>query len=247
MSLKLGFYLVNQLLLYSFAYLAMYIGGQVVIHWHVRVHYVRKVCGFLFLFSALLIDRYYPSTIPYLNFLSTLGWVACFGLLGLRRHSRFLRICFTAVDRPEDRPHTNRWIITEFVANFLVIQLCMAAYAHFHMPNLIWIGFLIVSFGDGLAEPVGFRFGRHRYTTRALHGGGRHVRSLEGSAVVFAVSAIVLWIYRHPFSPHALLAAFCIVPLVATVAEAVSPHTCDGPLMHLGIAASMILVFLTFM
>ena len=44
--------------------------------------------------------------------------------------------------------------------------------------------------GDGLAEPVGIKWGKHKYQTRAIwyHGkvcSGEFVRSLEGSACVF--------------------------------------------------------------
>jgi phytol kinase len=86
---------------------------------------------------------------------------------------------------------------------------------------------LLLGVGDGLGEPVGTRFGRHRYRVPVV--GGR--RTLEGSAAVFAGSlAVVLccyWDGRAATLTARLLAA-TTAALAVTVVEAVSPHGADN-------------------
>jgi len=92
---------------------------------------------------------------------------------------------------------------------------------------------LINGIGDGLAEPVGVRFGRHPYQTKALFTRKKYVRTLEGSACVFLASIAILIYFHALFTPGQLVAALIILPLVMTLAEAFSPHTWDTPFLFL--------------
>lgn len=95
-------------------------------------------------------------------------------------------------------------------------------------------GIMAMTWGDALAALVGKRFGRHKYTV------GHSTRTLEGSAVMFGVSAAVILLTAlllpgsewAPFAPaanlsRALLAAF-VGAAAATLVEAVSPHGADN-------------------
>ena len=68
---------------------------------------------------------------------------------------------------------------------------------------LIWIPFLSVGLGDGLAEPVGRIWGKHKYKVRAMCTSKRYTRSLEGSAVVFFWTAVEPYITLNPY-PYSL-------------------------------------------
>ena len=93
---------------------------------------------------------------------------------------------------------------------------------------------MALTWGDALAALVGVRLGRHRYTV------GRSVRSWEGSAVMFAVSAlaIALTLALLPGSglsplaaalpPGRILPVALLAAAAATLAEAVSPHGSDN-------------------
>lgn len=91
------------------------------------------------------------------------------------------------------------------------------------------IAIAAMSFGDGMGEVIGKRFGKHRY---ALH------RTVEGSAAVFAVtmlSVVVLnWFYftaiGYPAdSQPALIVPFALaVSVLVTLIEALTPGSIDN-------------------
>lgn len=101
----------------------------------------------------------------------------------------------------------------------------------------------IVSIGDGLAEPVGITFGRHKYETRSLTGGRLYTRSLEGSSAVFFVALAAVWAFRNDFcTTNQALVASATLPALATLAEAVSPHTWDSVFLLLTNGAVLMLI-----
>ncbi|MBT3386561.1 MAG: hypothetical protein HN417_01375 [Desulfobacula sp.] len=101
------------------------------------------------------------------------------------------------------------------------------------MAELIWIPLLIITFGDGLAEPVGIRFGRHKYETYAFFSKKKYVRSLEGSACVFLASIIVVMVFHSSFTQLQFIIALIFIPFLMTFVEAFSPHTWDTPTLFL--------------
>lgn len=158
----------------------------------------------------------------------------------MRRRSTFALLCFRALDREEDRPHTLEWLVTQAVAGLatvIAIMLYLESTAPPGRPgrvSLVMIPILVNGLGDGLAEPVGVRWGRHKYTTRALWYQGRccagaFTRSLEGSAVVFFTGVLVVGLFRTFFSAAQFAVLLSLIPPVLTAAEAFSPHTWDTP------------------
>ena len=61
---------------------------------------------------------------------------------------------------------------------------------------------------------------------------------------MFVVSILVLFAYRDQFTSTQFIVALLTVPLGMTLAEAVSPHTADGPLLAL-VGCGMLLGILT--
>ena len=87
-------------------------------------------------------------------------------------------------------------------------------------PNLIVAALMPMTWGDALAAVVGGRFGRRRYNVLG------HMRSLEGSATMFVVSALATWLALGAslsVAPVALITA-----LAATLVEAISPWGIDN-------------------
>jgi dolichol kinase len=99
------------------------------------------------------------------------------------------------------------------------------------LSNLIFIPILINGIGDGLAEPVGIRFGRLKYKTYALFSKRKYVRTIEGSACVFITSIIVIFLFKSYFSPAEFICALIVIPIAMTLAEAFAPHTWDTPFL----------------
>ena len=151
----------------------------------------------------------------------------------LRDKSVFLATAYTAIDRPEDRPFTLLWVSTQVVATYLVIALMVLWLAQYGKQPLIYIAVLVAGIGDGLAEPVGVRFGKRKYRVKALFTDRSYTRSLEGSACVFFSAVLAIVLLKPHLTGTQLLLAFAIVPLAMTLAEAFSPHTWDGPFLYL--------------
>jgi dolichol kinase len=84
-----------------------------------------------------------------------------------------------------------------------------------------------------LAEPVGVRWGRHKYTVNAWFSKQKYTRSIEGSLCVFISGIISLYLQRDQFTPYQYILAMLIFPISTTLAEAFAPHTMDTPLIFL--------------
>ena len=75
---------------------------------------------------------------------------------------------FLSFDRPEDRPNTLLWLSTQITIGYLILIPTIIFFISIGYGDLILIPILVNGIGDGLAEPVGVRFGRLKYKTYAL-------------------------------------------------------------------------------
>ncbi|MEA3359472.1 MAG: hypothetical protein U9R17_08740 [Thermodesulfobacteriota bacterium] len=149
---------------------------------------------------------------------------------------------FLSFDRPEDRPYTLKWLSTQIIAGYIVIIPAIVLFVKTGYSSLIFIPVLINGIGDGLAEPVGIRFGKHKYKTKALFSKREYVRSLEGSSCVFIASIVILFLFQSSFSFIEFIWALILLPFAMTIAEAFSPHTWDTPFLFL--TGYMVLYFI---
>lgn len=90
------------------------------------------------------------------------------------------------------------------------------------------VGYLVSGWGDAVGEPVGTRWGKHKYRVPSL-GGVPATRSFEGSAAVFLVgwagATLALWRLTDP-SPAVLVGLACAA--VGALAEGLSNHGLDN-------------------
>ncbi len=229
-------YLFDQLIKVSLLFGIQYSTGLLVVFKGVKVNYTRKINHFmLFLLPVYLDSTYVYEESPEL-FVSG----AFFTVLSMAIYTRPIRnrvpvikTMFRSFDRPEDRPYTLLWLVTQVLAGYLVLIPMGLLFAHYDLLHLILIPVLINGIGDGLAEPVGVAFGRHKYRTHALFTRKKYVRTLEGSACVLITSIITVAAYSAYFTPWQLAAGLVIIPLLMTIAEAFSPHTWDTPFLFL--------------
>jgi len=173
-------------------------------------------------------------------------WIVLFSIQGLsgllteayvmRRRVKWFAYAYVSWDRIEDRPYSMRYDQIEDILRFAIYLPFMILFGK--ASAIVLIPNLVNQFADGLAEPVGMRFGKHKYRARAIwydgkFWSGRFVRSLEGSAAVFIVTLIILLFYGSYFTTGQYIALLLVFPLLMTVTEAISPHTGDGPLIAL--------------
>ena len=242
-------FLIHQAALVALLLGIYYATGKLVIHTGIKVNYTRKIDHFAIFFLPFLLDMLltYPKSIS----TRALGLAISICSLGIfvkpiRERSKTIRTMFMSFDRPEDRPHTLFWLTTQYIAAAIVIVPLMMCFDFLKKPGLVFIPILINGLGDGLAEPIGVRFGRMKYQVRALFSDKFYVRSIEGSLCVFVAGVLSIIAFRDSFTPAQFMAALALIPLGTTLAEAFSPHTWDTPFIY-GTAGVLLIGILSFL
>lgn len=202
----------------------------------VRVNYTRKINHFALFCLPPWIDLWFgvPNGVPagVANGLST-GLLFAMFMAPVRARLPIAETMFASYDRPEDRPHTLTWIVTQYLAALVVMVPMLICFRDWGFAPLALMIVLITVVGDGLAEPVGVRYGRRKYTVPGLFVNRQYQRSFAGSACVLVVAAAGVLLFHDAFSAPQLATALLVVPVTITLTEAVSPHTWDTPFLFL--------------
>jgi len=210
--------------------------GLLVRYRGMKVNYTRKINFFALYLIPMLVDWLCPTVnttaATAVRAVFFMVFMAFF-LKPIRERLHVAGTMFLSYDRPEDRPHTMFWLTTQLFAGYAVLIPMQILFRKLGFAELIFIPILVHGFGDGLAEPVGVRFGKHKYSCRSLFNQRRYTRSLEGSSCVFVAGLVAVLVFYASFTPAQFIAALLVVPLGMTLAEAFSPHTWDTPYMFL--------------
>lgn len=239
-----GLQLLVNILFFGILFLIINIAAGICsIKTHIDVGYTRKIMHFCSFFLPFAANKVFPIGDSY--FITVIKfWIVLIVFLLITKPLRRLLILpliiFRAIDRPVDRPYTILWLVSQFIASSIVLAGLSILWSHldFKSDNLLIILVLIVGLGDGLAEPVGIMWGKHKYRTRAIYYrrklcSGSFTRSFEGSATVFIMSCIAIAIFYASFTSLQLLITFLLLPIIMTLTEAISPRTWDSPFMFL--------------
>jgi phytol kinase len=137
-----------------------------------------------------------------------------------------IRLAFLANTRCCDVPHQAFYFWSSWLVSVLGLLACDLL---FQQVALTRTAALVVGIADGLAEPVGRRFGRHCYRVPSLVG-RPSFRSLEGSAAVLVSTAVLLpaCLTSGAWGPSGVLLAGLLVGLAVTLVEAASPRGFDN-------------------
>lgn len=135
-------------------------------------------------------------------------------------------VMYEAIARETDAPRRTYYIVIPYFATLIGGLL-----SNILFPATAVFGYLVTGLGDAVAEPVGTRFGKHKYRVPAA-GGVKAIRSVEGSSAVFMASALALTAC-FAFSPQfdlsgGALLVILLVAFVSTAVEAVTPHGWDN-------------------
>lgn len=209
-------------------------GGLLVRHYQVKVNYTRKINHFaLFCLPQALDDVFGVARGIMPGVVNGFATVALFGVFWtpIRTRVQWAQTMFLSYDRPEDRPHTLQWLVTQFLAALLVIIPMLLYFRHFGFAHLALMVILIATVGDGLAEPIGVRFGKRKYSVRGIFTDRCYTRSYVGSACILLASVAGVLLFYDSFTAAQLWAALILIPIAMTLSEAVSPHTWDTPLL----------------
>ena len=209
-------------------------GGLLVRNYGVKVNYTRKINHFaLFCLPQAMDDIFGVARGVMPGIVNGFATVAMFTVFWgpLRSRLTWAQTMFLSYDRPEDRPQTLQWLVTQFIAALVVIIPMLIYFRHFGFAHLALMVILIATVGDGLAEPIGIRFGKRKYSVRGIFTDRSYTRSYAGSMCVFVVSVAGVLLFYDSFTPTQLWTALALIPIAMTLSEAVSPHTWDTPFL----------------
>jgi phytol kinase len=141
---------------------------------------------------------------------------------------------FESMAREKDLPRRDYFIVVPYLttaAGGLISNLLFGGCAI--------MGYAICGAADAIAEPVGVRFGKHRYKVPSLKKVKVSERSLEGSFSVLVVSLVLsllffVYLYQVPFARAVIASA--ILSVIIVLVEAVSFHGADN--LTIQVAAS---------
>lgn len=138
---------------------------------------------------------------------------------------------YEAIAREKDEPYRTYYIVIPYIAT-----LVGGVVGNIWFGPVSIIGYLVGGLGDAAGEPVGTRWGAHRYVVPTLST-VKTTRSIEGSIGVFIVSVVsvavgMLLIPEVTLSARSLLVIPAIA-LASTFLEAISPHGWDNATMQL--------------
>lgn len=194
----------------------------------VRTAYTRKVFHFTIFTAASVIQL-----------VSGLGGVVVFGaivalivLFAVWRGDE--HPFYEALARPNDAPRRTLFIVVPLVTTALggvLSNLLFPAYA--------WAGYLVAGWGDAVGEPVGSRWGRHRYRVPSLAGVAA-TRSWEGSAAVLLVGALAATLggLMAGFDATTALRVGAAAATAGALVEAVSNHGLDNLTVQVAASAA---------
>lgn len=136
-------------------------------------------------------------------------------------------VLFEAMARESDAPWRARFVVVPYAAT-----LIGGVTSNLLFGGDAIVGYLVAGLGDAVGEPVGTRFGRHRFRVPTFAGTPSY-RSWEGSAAVFAVSfAGVLLAQTTLRESSGGIAPALVIAVLSTAVEAVSPHGWDNLTMQ---------------
>jgi dolichol kinase/membrane-associated phospholipid phosphatase len=186
--------------------------------------YTRKIFHFIAFISIAVFLRYAPSGAAIIFIIVGVIYVgiACFSGNGF--------LWFDGIRRKSDHPNELLYVILPMVSTILGLSLSWKVFGH----PFVEMGMLCVAIGDAVAEPIGVRFGKHRYTVYSLTGRPSE-RSSEGSvAVLLSCAAIIFFATNN-------LTLSLFIGVILSLIEAVSPRGTDNFTVLVG--ASMLLSF----
>lgn len=226
-------------------YVTYFSCGKLVDWFHTRVAYTRKLMHFVTFALPWTLQQAFGLQAN-LRIAILASFLVPLHLLifvePIRRRSKIVATMFRGFDRPEDRPNTLWWMISQYLATYLVYAALYGAMIYRNITGWMIIPLLVMTIGDGLAEPVGVRFGKHPYTTTSLEGNRKYRRTWEGSACVFITGLIVVLACSPWFTTRQLLVTLAVIPISGAVLEAKAPHTWDQPVMLLGMGVELLAI-----
>jgi len=196
----------------------------------VRDGFTRKFNHFgLSIISAILLfglpdDIFVPTSIA-----TSICVIAIYAWSSLSKNLYIASVVASNV-RDRDRPNGAFFVFLPLVSGQLATYTALAIVN----PLYAKIAFCAMGLGDGLAEPIGMRFGKRLYTVKDVLWRVRNTKSIEGSSAVFFVSLAASGmglILSSSLDVSTTLTVSLGFALVMTAVEAIAPRGMDNMLI----------------
>lgn len=205
-------------LLYVFLSIYAFVGPAIVLSSTGRLNqigypdgYTRKIFHFIAFFSITVYFNRAPLNLTYF-------FIAAGALyVGTALLSRDDFLWLRGIARSSDAPYQRFYVVSPLISSLAGITIGNILFS----TGIISIGLLCVALADAIAEPVGVKFGRHRYEIRSLAGDVTQ-RSIEGSLSIAVLGFIIVFLFRFEVLPSV------IVGLGISSVEAISPRGTDN-------------------
>ena len=179
---KIGIFTIvtlRSILLESFVLFAAELIWECILSWivlryNIKINYTRKLGNLLKVPKYFVADLFPDFTSTALSMTTALAINQTLFCAMYYRRSRekipFFSYVFLSQDRREDRPDTLIFQVTEDILRFAIyFPFKLLVVDLIQRPAIIFIPIAVNNIGDGLAEPVGVAFGKHKYSTTALY------------------------------------------------------------------------------
>ena len=143
-------------------------------------------------------------------------------------HHRLCRLAFLGYARDSDRPHAAFHVWFSWLVSLVGLELVDRLFGSIETTRLAT---LVLGIADALAEPIGRRFGRHRYQVYGILAPQGSTRSWEGSLAVALSTAIIMILSGRLLSGMAwpiLIVEGVVIGLFVAIIEAWTPHGLDN-------------------
>jgi phytol kinase len=198
-----------------------------------KTGYTRKTLHFLIFFTA--VGLHFWGGMPAVNILG-LG-MGIFVLLSVKAGDG--NFFFESMAREKDSPRRGYFILVPYLTT-----AAGGLISNFLFAGCAVVGYALCGAADAIAEPVGVRFGKHKYKVSSLKKVQVAERSLEGSLSVFVVSLVLslaffVFLFHLPIEKAVLSSLILSTALVFV--EAFSFHGADN--LTIQVAASGLAYF----
>ena len=132
---------------------------------------------------------------------------------------------YAANTRASDAPHTTFFFSFSWCVSIAALTFVDLLFTQMPVTRT---ALLVVGVADGIAEPIGRRFGKHKYPVFSF-GTKTSFRSIEGSLAVWLGTLVVLVICSTSgLSDSLWLVAALLMASTVALVEAISPRGCDN-------------------
>jgi phytol kinase len=148
---------------------------------------------------------------------------------------------YEGIAREQDRPHRSFYIGVPFLSTAVG-----GLFNSFIFGPIAIVGYLVAGWGDAVGEPVGVRFGKHKYNVPTLQK-VKCQRSIEGSLAVMGISIAAVFIGLWVLGDHSIITmiiAAVTAGVLTAVIEAVSPHGLDNFTTQVGAVGIVFVVLM---